>query len=70
MKKILSRCCLGACKQFANAMQTVSFPCWYLGCCASKLCEQPAGPELEIFLSQSRDVAESQGSPLRHGAVH
>ena len=59
MKQILSRHCPGACKQFANVMQTVSFPQWYLGCYASKLCEQPAGPGLETFLSQSRDVAES-----------
>lgn len=26
MKQILSRCCHGACKQFAHVMQTISFP--------------------------------------------
>lgn len=62
MKQILSGRCLRAYNQFANVMHTVSFPRWNLGCRAGKLREQPAGPGLEIFLCQPRDVAESQAA--------
>jgi len=62
MKQILSRRCPGACEPFASVLQTVSFPRWYLGFCASKLSELPAGPGLEISLSQPRDVAECQAA--------